>query len=316
MIRSKDRYEFNATVSMIHRGRMAWLLWLAAMSIACLPGSAAAVWLVAADAADSRADDRPIVTAMETAGGGYSVDEIVIDDQLREHFLAAIAADWKAKGNQWQRETLLRLVSLRKAGKLPSNTQSRGRAVDPNIGPIAEIAARSVFDRHPVSTDTLLCDPELRDELQAAAESISEAVDAYSVRKWVLRLRKTRQLRPELVLRVGDWQRTIESFSLDQLAGALREDRISSGAGVYIFRDAGGYLYIGEAANLRSRLKQHMAGSDRTSLKEYLQSQADGDITVEIHAFAAGSPGDQLAIRRAYESELIRSRQPQFNVRP
>jgi hypothetical protein len=230
-------------------------------------------------------------------------------------------------GDDWQRDTLLRLMSLRKAGKIDVKATKRGPAAAPELAHVAEIAARSVLDRHPVSTDSLLCDPRLRDQLQAAAIEIvqqpeaselpaTRPPDAYSIRKHLLRLRKTRLLRPELVQRVADWDRTIESFTVKELVAALDAGKISTGAGVYLFYDPTGYLYIGEAANLRTRLLQHTSQSDRMTLDQYLRSGSKGSITIELHTFGERSPANDLAIRRAYESELIRTRQPRFNIRP
>jgi hypothetical protein len=39
-------------------------------------------------------------------------------------------------------------------------------------------------------------------------------------------------------------------------------------------------------------------------------------VTIELHIFPKTSPARKLTVRRAYESELIRSREPKFNVRP
>jgi hypothetical protein len=273
------------------------------------------------------ATDDQITAAMRKSSAGYSVDEIVIDDQRRERFLSSIDPQWQSAGEDWQRDTLLRLLSLRKAGKIDSKATQRGPAAAPELAHVAEIAARSVLDQHPVSTDTLLCDPRLRRHLQAAATRLvgtpgesdsqkSQPPDAYSIRKHLLRLRKTRQLRPELVQRVADWDRTIDSLTVDRLIKALGAGEISTGPGVYLFYDPTGYLYIGEAANLKARLLQHTSQSDRVTLNQYLDSGAEGSITVELHTFGDQSPANELTIRRAYESELIRSRQPRFNIRP
>ncbi len=264
-----------------------------------------------------RALDETIIDAFTRSSSGYSTDEIVINDSLRNDWLAAVDPQWSSRSEDWQTQTLLRLLSLRKAGKLPATAQQRGPAIDQSLLPIAEIAVRSVLDQHNVSSDELLCDPRLRAQLQSTAQSIVPSADAYMVRKAVLRLRKTRQLRPELVLRVADWGRTIEVFSQAELETALQSaDRVSHGAGVYLFRDATGYLYIGEAIDLHQRLSQHLHESDRLSLRHYLDTVTKGSITIELHSFNADSPANQLAIRRAYESELIRSREPRLNVRP
>lgn len=333
---------------MIHRGvvfyRTGWVwLFLCRLGLISILFGYHNIFALAiqTDHAEPVATDEEIVLAMRSVGDGYSVDEMVIDDNRRERLLDAINPQWRSLTDDWQRDTLLRLISLRKAGKIDLKTTNRGRNADPKFAQIAEIAARSVLDRHPVSTDTLICDPRLRNQLHVAALAIArpspagvvdagsapsesnaresvqaDAIDAYSIRKLLLRLRKARQLRPELVQRVADWDRKIDTFSLKQLKAELASGNISDEAGVYLFYDPTGYLYIGETANLRTRLTQHTNASDRLALGQYLESSAGGAITVELHTFGKGSPGNQLSVRRAYESELIRTRQPKLNIRP
>ncbi len=317
--------EFTVMAVAIHRGQLTkvairlggWIM--IAFALFCSDA-------FAAEPGSATADDM-IIAAMRQAGDGYSVDEIVIDDQRRERFLAAINPEWQSLGDDWHRDTLLRLMSLRKAGKIEVKATKRGRTAAPELAHVAEIAARSVLDQYPVSTDTLLCDPRLRHQLQIAATGIvhqavavevpaAQPPDGYSIRKHLLRLRKTRQLRPELVQRVADWDRTIASFTVDELTAALDAGAISTGAGVYLFYDPTGYLYIGEAANLKTRLLQHTSQSDRVTLDQYLRSGSKVSITIELHTFGEQSPANDLSIRRAYESELIRTRQPRFNIRP
>jgi hypothetical protein len=63
-------------------------------------------------------------------------------------------------------------------------------------------------------------------------------------------------------------------------------------------------------------LKSHLDESDRKSLANYLREQGVESISIEIHSFPADSRMKDVTVRRAYESELIRSREPRFNVRP
>ena len=105
-------------------------------------------------------------------------------------------------------------------------------------------------------------------------------------------------LKPELVLRIAE------------------PTKIPKGPGIYIFRDKTGYLYVGESLNLRSRLEKHLDESDRQSLAMYLRMHGVQDTTIEIHAFPKDSRARKVTVRRAYESELIASRKPRFNLRP
>ena len=263
--------------------------------------------------ADRPPDDAAIVEAATRAGDGYSVDEILIRGELRRSIRESF--DPPLDDDQ-ARQVFDRMMTLRKTSRWPVETTRRGGGpMDGDVLAAAEIAARAVTDRHRVATDDLLVDPSLNRELVAEARGVLRGVDGDDVRRAVLSLRKRRRLRPELVLRVADWNRVVTTHTHDELASRLSAGEVSTGPGVYLFRSAEGYLYIGEAANLRRRLSEHFDGSDRESLADHLRHSA-GETTIEIHAFAADSPARKVSARRAYESELIRSRKPKFNVRP
>jgi hypothetical protein len=262
-------------------------------------------------------DSAEIARAFASSCDGYSSDELLIRDDLREKFLLALSdGDLATMDAHTERSALLQLLRLRKAGKLTVGATRRGTAVDESIMPIAEIAARVVTDRHRITSDTMLADPNYRRELQSEAELIRNGIDSYAVRKAVLSLRKKRALRPELVLRVALWQRELRTLSLSDLKQRLDAGAIPKRPGVYLFRSQNGYLYIGEALDLAARLSEHTRGSDRQSLAKYLAGEQADDVTVELHIFPADSPAAKVSVRRAYESELIRSREPIFNVRP
>lgn len=258
-----------------------------------------------------------IAEAFAATCEGYSSDELLIQNRLRDNFLRFLATNASVEiARETERAALLRLLQLRKAGKLTNRATERGKRVSPEVQVIAEIAARVITDRHRITTDTMLADPEYRRELQSEAELIAPEVDAYSVRKSVLALRKKRSLRPELVLQVADWSRRVVTYSLDELKQQIDSGQLTKLPGIYLFRNPEGYLYIGEAADLAVRLSDHVSGSDRQSLADYLTSEQSDQVTVELHIFPADSPAKKVGMRRAYESELIRSRHPKFNVRP
>ena len=259
--------------------------------------------------------DAAILQSFAATHDGFSSDELIITDRLREKFFDDLFQGHTATAAQ-QRDSLLRLLQLRKSGKLKTRATKRGPSVDSSVSPIAEIAARVVADRHRVSMDSILVDPNLRVELQQEANRISPDVDAYAVRKSLLKLRKTRHLRPELVLRVADWDREIRTYSIKAIRDEMAARNLPHQPGVYLFRNDEGYLYIGEASDLSARLQQHLTESDRVSLAAYLASDQADKVSVELHIFPKDSPASKLTVRRAYESELIRSRNPKFNARP
>ncbi|XZE51675.1 nucleotide excision repair endonuclease [Planctomycetaceae bacterium SH139] len=261
--------------------------------------------------------DQIVLDSFRQSHDGWSADEVLLDDVRRARFLEAVRKHSADLSEQEINETLLR---LRKAGKLRIKSTRRGQPPAERYRPAAEIAARLVIDRRQattdlqVTTDMIVADPSLRTEFFREARRISPEVESYAALKWVLNLRKSRRLRPELVARVVDWQREIQTRSYQELRQS--ETVIPAQPGVYLFRDATGYLYIGEAKNLRERLREHLRTSDRQGLADYLEEHGGQDLTVELHVFPTDSPARQASHRRAYESDLIRTRQPRLNVRP
>ena len=242
---------------------------------------------------------------------GWSADEIVLRDQLNAEFIAACKEqipDADSTSLNWT------LLNLRKAGKLTSKATRRSRATCESANHVAEIVARSMQDKHQVSFDRLMCDSEIRHEFNELSKRIAPELDPYDVRKSAFRLRKTRKLKPELITRIADWGRTVTEYT----ASDLREnpELVEQHPGVYIFRDASGYLYIGQTENLRERMVAHLDVSHNESLANYLAENDCENITIEIHAFDPESQARKTMVRRAYESGLIASRKPRFNVQP
>jgi hypothetical protein len=266
---------------------------------------------------------------------GWSADELLLDDERNRRYQEQCRDLWSRDSNESvsQFDWNWRLLSLRKAGKLPGEVTRRTRMSHDDYWHAAEIAARLVEDRSGLNVDRFLCDPQWRGEFDREATKLAPEVSVYRLRKAAMGLRKARRLRPELVGRGGDWQKEVQVESVAYWQEHLEE--IPAGAGIYVFRDAEGYVYVGESKQLRRRLAQHLLGSDRDALAGYLlaagktlqnsektienrEQAADNlnSLVVELHVFGPESPGQRLAARRAYESELIRSRQPRLNLRP
>ncbi len=242
---------------------------------------------------------------------GWSLDEVLLSDERRQLIVNAAK-----KIDATIDEKLLweGLVRLRKAGKLKIETTQRATTDYGAALPAAEIAARKMQDELAVSFDQILVDSKLLKEYDKLAREIDAHSENYILRKAALRLRKSCQLKPELVTRVTDWKREIVTWPIEVAKRNI--DGIPSRPGVYIFRDATGYLYIGQSNNLRERLGKHLIESDRVSLAKYLANQSDKAITLEFHIFGKGSPAEETIVREAYESELIRSRKPKLNLAP
>lgn len=263
--------------------------------------------------ASSKALSDAVAKAFLTTHDGWSSDEVLLQEALNKRFIAACRTelpDANVGELNWK------LLNLRKAGKLKKSKVKPKRRSDNHseYQHLAEVVARSMQDKHKVSTDHIMCDPKQREAFDKMSLSIAPKVDPYLMRKAAFGLRKARRLKPELVLRIADWDRKITSHRASELAKNL--DSIPSTPGIYIFSDQTGYLYVGESLNLRERLTKHLDESDRQSLANYLRKQGIEKTTIEIHAFPSDSRAKRVTVRRAYESELIASRKPRFNVRP
>lgn len=242
---------------------------------------------------------------------GWSTDEVILKDSLNEAFIRRCR---RSLPNAEETQLNWTLLNLRKAGRLEVEVTKRVSLRHDEYFHAAEIAARFMYDKYRLTIDRVMSDPERRSEFDEVAQAAAPGVSAYRLRKAAFSLRKARKLRPELVARVADWGRQI--ISLPAIKIVNDAEIVPTNPGVYIFRDASGYLYIGESANLRTRIAKHLDHSDRKSLAHYLWKNGVEGVTVELHAFDPASNARLKEMRRAYESELIRSRKPRFNIAP
>ena len=269
--------------------------------------------------------DSLIVDAFKQTHDGWSSDEVILQDDLNQNFLKSCNEKLAAVGVTDPNPAALnwRLIALRKAGKLKVKSTKRAPSKSKQtsdsepqsaaeITTLAEIAIRSVQDKTKVSSDRIMTDPKLRGQFEAVVTKLNPKADLYLTRKAAFKLRKTRHLQPELISRLADWGREVKTYAIEDLRKSV--DSVDPYPGIYIFRDQTGYLYIGQTENLRKRMLEHLEESHNPSLASYLKSETGA--TVELHSFDPKSRAKEVRVRRAYESELIRSRKPRFNVLP
>lgn len=265
-------------------------------------------------ARNSSALDASIKKAFDSSSDGWSVDEVLLHDDRRNSFIEACRSLPGISSDISDKQLFERLIQIRKAGKLGAQSTQRSHSDVDAWLPVAEIASRRMMDEYQANVDQWLVDPDLLVKFDHIASQIVADADRYEVRKAALKLRKSRRLKPELMSRVTDWKRDIKTFTVEEASSDLSQ--IPTNAGVYIFRDKTGYLYIGQSNNLRTRLTKHLDESDRKSLCNYLKSNDEKGITIELHVFAKDSPAADTVAREAYESDLIRTRKPRLNLAP
>jgi hypothetical protein len=241
--------------------------------------------------------------------GGRSTDDMIINDELNATFtdscrkLVPTATDFECN---WT------LFKVRKSAGLGRVARRGPKEEYGDILHAAEIAARQMEDKHGLTIDRVFCQLGFRQEFDDIASKVAPGVSAYLLRKAAFKLRKGRQLKPELIKRVADWGRTVRSHSVEELTENL--ELLPRNPGIYLFSDRTGYLYVGEADNLRVRVSKHLDHSDRKALARYFWETGTKDLMLEYHSFAPESDGRRQSCRRAYEAELIRSRNPRFNI--
>ena len=267
----------------------------------------------------SKEFDAAIKAAFQQSHDGWSVDEVLLEDGRRRLFLDACRSQPDLQSQEITDRSLFeRLVQVRKSGKLDIKATKRANPRDhadiDDWMPVAEIVSRRMQDQFNANIDEWLVSPKLLAEFDALVSQIVPNADLYATRKAALTLRKSRQLQPELLSRVTDWKREIQTYTVSEALAQLQS--LPTNAGIYIFRDKTGFLYIGQSNNLRTRLSKHLDKSDRKSLARYLEKGDNEEITIELHVFAADSPAARSVVREAYESDLIRTRKPRLNVAP
>jgi site-specific DNA-methyltransferase (adenine-specific) len=245
-----------------------------------------------------------IIDAFEVVRDNYSADRVVADPTLN----AAFVAKCREIGVGAEPATLNRsLINLRKTGHL-RHLKSR-RTSFPNEDPYrfaAEMAARFMERRDGVTLDDIICDPELAAEFDRLAAAISPGFTPLEYRWAALNLRKASRLAPELLARVAPPLRV-----LTLPVSAIDLATIETVPGLYLFYTPTVCLYVGEAESLRNRIGKHLDHSDNKGLARWMWEQGIDQLFLELQVLDSSI---SQKVRRALERELIRSRNPHFNI--
>lgn len=244
--------------------------------------------------------------AFLAACNGYSEDRVVCDPELNLRFVS----ECRARGLDEPVAALNRsLLNLRKAGRLGGRRRSKPTRFRNQYQYrfAAEMAGRYLERRERLSLDNILCDPELAAIFDVTAGSLAPGFSSLQYRWAALNLRKARQFKPELLSRVAPPLEIIH-----YRAKELVVNQLPIAQGVYLLFDGQRLLYVGEAKNIRHRIKKHLDHSDRKELARWLWENGPEELRLEIQVLEPETP---TRIRKALEAELIRSRDPVFNVK-
>jgi hypothetical protein len=247
-----------------------------------------------------------IVEAFEAASDGYSADRVVADPDLNPRFIL----ECQRRGlRDSPAELNHALLNVRKKGGLdgrPRSKRTHFRDED-DYRFAAEIAARFLERRDGISLDTIISNPEEAAEFDKVAERISPGYSPLQYRWAALNLRKAKRLKPELVGRLAQPVRAINIA-----IGDVVPDELPSSQGLYLFFAAHQLLYVGETENLKKRLKKHLQHSDNQGLAHWIWEFGTQGLHLEMQIL---DDQTKAHVRKALECELIRSRQPIFNIK-
>jgi hypothetical protein len=236
---------------------------------------------------------------------GRSADVVIADPVLNAKFIAACRASGATESSADLNRCLYNLRKARSLEDHPTLKRVSHRQDDYSFA--SEIAARFLEQREHTSLDRIICDPVLAKDFDKLAEELAPGFMSFEYRFAALSLRKTRRLKPEIVSRIVATTQ-VEVFRVQGLNTA----DIPRAQGVYVlYYKKAGVLYVGEAVVLRNRIRQHLDHSDRKELARWLWEKGTNDLYVEIHVLPDGTSSSE---RKALERELIKSRQPRFNV--
>ena len=200
-------------------------------------------------------------------------------------------------------------MNLRKAGGLAGRSRAKRThfSNQDEYRFASEIATRFLERREGISLDTIICHPDMVSEFDQVASRIAPGYSPLQYRWAALGLRKKKRLSPEITGRIVPPEDVI-NIPISEIV----PDELPLSQGIYLFISTDQLLYVGETENLRKRLKKHLEHSDNKGLARWIWEYGTEDLHLEMQIL---KPGTKTHIRKAIELELIRSRQPIFNVK-
>lgn len=249
--------------------------------------------------------DAMIAKSLNSIDCDWSIDRVIVDPDWNEQFIRACRANGL---NEDAAILNRRLMNLRKASLLKRNRRTKRTSFpdETDYRFASEIAVRALERRLSCSLDQILCDPQLLSQFDTLAAEIAPGFSVVQYRWAALNLRKARKLAPEILGRVIRSVKVLR-FSLDQ----INVTDLPEQQGLYVFHEAQVVLYVGEAQQLRNRLKRHLDHSDNKGLARWLWENGTNGVFLELHTLPDETP---TSFRKALETEMIRSRRPLFNV--
>jgi hypothetical protein len=251
--------------------------------------------------------DPRIKTAFLEIREGKSPEYVICDPALNEVFLAA-ARRLGVEGSDGKINA--ELLGFRKRNELHDCPTAIRKKADPNrhhyLNPVLN-TARFVERQFEKNVDDVICDPDARAQFDAMIQFLCPGTIAFEARYAALSLRKSNRLKPEPV---GQVIHAVGGNILCLLDLEERLNELPTNPGVYIFFDEEETLYAGKADSIRARIRDHISTWTYRHLIQQMREAGSRKAFVVYHELPVTISGRELA---AYETELIRSRNPEHN---
>jgi predicted GIY-YIG superfamily endonuclease len=238
---------------------------------------------------------------------GRSPEYVICDAILGEKFLLETRR-LGFKGSDAEINT--ELINLRKQNRLKDCATTNRKKPDPTRKRYLNAVlntVRLIERQFGKNVDNVICDPATRAQFDAMIQFMVPELHAFEARYAALTLRKTNRLQPEPV---GQVIRTVGSKVLSLLDLESQLAKVPATRGVYIFFDEDVTLYAGKAMNLQDRIKDHVSTWSFREMIRHMRDRRRPQAFVVYHELPVEITARELA---AYETELIRSRNPEHN---
>ena len=246
-----------------------------------------------------------VLDAFRQVANGYSPDRIVVDPELNLQFIAACRSHSLSEDVADINLTLLNAREASRLGDYRTTRRTTCAEVE-EYRHASEVAARLLERREGLTLDRIICDPDLAAEFDELASTIAPGYSPLQYRWAALSLRKTKKLPPERIGKII----IPDAVNLGRVDD-VDLDLLPREQGIYIFYSPKETLYVGETSNLRGRVGKHLDHSDNKNLARWLWDNGTQELCLEIMVLPSST---STPARRAVESELIESRNPQFNI--
>jgi hypothetical protein len=261
--------------------------------------------------------DRLVSQAFEDVRNGASTDALLWDTDLAGRFLERCR---ELNLGLSAAALVHRLMHIRKHQAVyrkhgitlsPTTRMEPHPSIVPQYAHAIEFALVRLWYRYGAAIDTILADPELREQFENLALQVAPDLTGEQLRLGALYIRKMRRFRKGDVEKARPLKPAVVEGAMTppvSLARVSPED-VPSAPGLLELQEGERYLYVARNENLRPAVEQLRTGRPFSVLADNFWQPALEDITLR---YVEGWKVDGVEVSR-WELRLIQAREPVFN---